>query len=64
MAIGGELNLGRLGMGAVLLTCGTLVYYHCTVRTYPLISLAADVLIVLLCSLSVLGLLFRYCNIS
>ncbi|MCO5572062.1 hypothetical protein L7F22_025813 [Adiantum nelumboides] len=64
MAIGGELNLSRLGMGAVLLTCGTLVYYHCTVRTYPLISLAADVLIVLLCSLSVLGLLFRYCNIS
>lgn len=64
MAMGGELNLSRVGMGAVLLTCGTLVYYHCTIRTYPLVSLAADVLIVLLCSLSVLGLLFRYCNIS
>lgn len=50
-------------MGVVLLTCGTLVYYHCTVRTYPLVTLAADVLIVLLCSLVILGLLFRHCNI-
>eukprot|EP00250_Pteridium_aquilinum_P011716 c20258_g1_i1 orf=595-1062(+) len=64
MAMDRELNLSRLGMGFVLLTCGTLVYYHCTIRTYPLISLTADVLIVLLCSLSILGLLFRYCKIS
>lgn len=62
--MGRELNLGRLGMGIVLLICGTLVYYHCTIRTYPFVSLAADVLIVLLCSLSILGLLFRYCNVS
>ncbi|KAH7447685.1 hypothetical protein KP509_01G117000 [Ceratopteris richardii] len=60
----GELNLSRVGMGTVLLICGTLVYYHCAIRTYPLISLAADVLIVLLSSLCVLGLLFRFCNIS
>lgn len=64
MAVFGELNLSRLGIGLVLLICGTLVYYHCTIRSYPLVSLAADVLIVLLCSLSILGLLFRYCNVS
>lgn len=45
----------RWAVGAV---CGGLVYYHCAV------SLAADVLLVLLCSLSILGLLFRHLHIS
>lgn len=64
MAVGCELNLSRLGIGVVLLICGTLVYYHCIIRSYPFVSLVADVLIVLLCSLSILGLLFRYGNVS
>lgn len=45
----------RWAVGAV---CGGLVYYHFAV------SLAADVLLVLLCSLSILGLLFRHLHIS
>lgn len=64
MVLGCELNSSRVGMGIILLTCGTLVYYHCVFRTYNLVTLAADVLIVLLCSLAVLGLLFRHCNVS
>ncbi|XP_044497159.1 reticulon-like protein B22 [Mangifera indica] len=47
-----------------LLICGTLVYYHCAYRNSSLLSLLSDVLIVLLCSLAILGLLFRQMNIS
>jgi hypothetical protein len=52
---------GRWAVGAV---CGGLVYYHCAVRRASAVSLAADVLLVLLCSLSILGLLFRHLHIS
>ena len=52
---------GRWAVGAV---CGVLVYYHCAVRRASAVSLAADVLLVLLCSLSILGLLFRHLQIS
>ncbi|WP_347078498.1 hypothetical protein, partial [Escherichia coli] len=38
---------------------GTLVYYHCAYRGASVVSLISDVLIVLLCSLAILGLLFR-----
>lgn len=51
----------RWAVGAV---CGGLVYYHCAVRRASAVSLAADVLLVLLCSLSILGLLFRHLHIS
>lgn len=43
---------------------GTLVYYHCAYRESSVVSLLADVLIVLLCSLAILGLLFRHMNIA
>ncbi|GFP99101.1 reticulon-like protein b22 [Phtheirospermum japonicum] len=43
---------------------GTLVYYHCAYRHSSVISLFADVFIVLLCSLAILGLLFRHMNIA
>ncbi|KAH6821181.1 Reticulon family protein [Perilla frutescens var. hirtella] len=43
---------------------GTLVYYHCAYRESSVVSLVADVLIVLLCSLAILGLLFRHMNIA
>jgi hypothetical protein len=49
---------------SVVVVCGSLVYYHCGWRDASLLSLFADVLIVLLCSLSILGLLFRNLNIS
>lgn len=56
----------REGRGGTLvaLVCGTLVYYHCGWRESSAVSLAADVLIVLLCSLAILGMLFRQMNIS
>ncbi|TVU43324.1 hypothetical protein EJB05_09784, partial [Eragrostis curvula] len=43
---------------------GGRVYYHCAVRRASAVSLAADVLLVLLCSLSILGLFFRHLHIS
>ncbi|XP_078175973.1 reticulon-like protein B23 [Carex rostrata] len=49
---------------SVVVVCGSLVYYHCGWRDASLLSLFADLLIVLLCSLSILGLLFRNLNIS
>jgi len=58
---GGGAEAGRWAVGAV---CGVLVYYHCAVRRASAVSLAADVLLVLLCSLSILGLLFRHLQIS
>ncbi|KAM0933731.1 putative reticulon-like protein B22/B23 [Dioscorea sansibarensis] len=54
---------GRAG-SLVALVCGTLVYYHCGWRESSAVSLAADVLIVLLCSLAILGMLFRQMSIS
>nr|XP_018675374.1 PREDICTED: uncharacterized protein LOC104000160 isoform X1 [Musa acuminata subsp. malaccensis] len=57
---------GRVEVGrpAVLLVCGSLVYYHCAFRGSSLLSLVSDVLIVLLCSLAILGMLLRQMNIS
>ncbi|XP_043712015.1 reticulon-like protein B22 [Telopea speciosissima] len=55
---------GELGRPLILLICGTLVYYHCVYRNSSLLSLVSDVFIVLLCSLAILGMLFRQMNIS
>ncbi|KAG8653212.1 reticulon-like protein B22 [Manihot esculenta] len=54
----------EIGKPMIGLICGTLVYYHCAYRNASLLSLVSDVLIVLLCSLAILGLLFRQMNIS
>ncbi|KAJ4719070.1 Reticulon family protein [Melia azedarach] len=54
----------QVGKSFGVLICGTLVYYHCAYRNSSLLSLISDVLIVLLCSLAILGLLFRQMNIS
>ncbi|MQL97675.1 hypothetical protein Taro_030376 [Colocasia esculenta] len=54
----------EVGRPTVLLVCGSLVYYHCAYRQSSLLSLVADVFIVLLCSLAILGMLFRQMNIS
>ncbi|XWS11634.1 hypothetical protein CRYUN_Cryun37aG0015600 [Craigia yunnanensis] len=54
----------EVGKALGLLICGTLVYYHCAFRNSSILSLFSDVLIVLLCSLAILGLLFRQMNIS
>ncbi|KAG8388472.1 hypothetical protein BUALT_Bualt02G0129300 [Buddleja alternifolia] len=52
-------------VGAVMgMMSGTLVYYHCAYRHSSAVSLFADVFIVLLCSLAILGLLFRHMNIA
>ncbi|XP_076888293.1 reticulon-like protein B22 [Bidens hawaiensis] len=48
----------------IVMTCATLVYYHCAFRNSTLITLASDVIIVLICSLAILGLLFRQMNIQ
>ncbi|XP_010913774.1 reticulon-like protein B23 [Elaeis guineensis] len=60
-AEGGRVEVGR---PAVVLVCGSLIYYHCAYRESSLLSLLSDVLIVLLCSLAILGMLFRQMNIS
>ncbi|KAK7272953.1 hypothetical protein RIF29_13998 [Crotalaria pallida] len=52
------------GKALIALVCGTLVYYHCAYRNSSIISLFSDVFIVLLCSLAILGLLFRQLNIQ
>ncbi|XP_072969912.1 reticulon-like protein B23 [Typha angustifolia] len=54
----------EVGRPAVVLVCGSLVYYHCAYRESSFLSLTADVLIVLLCSLAILGMLFRQMSIS
>ncbi|XP_062110910.1 reticulon-like protein B22 [Humulus lupulus] len=54
----------EIGRPVILLICGTLVYYHCAYRDSSLLTLFSDVLIVLLCSLAILGLLFRQIKIS
>lgn len=48
----------------ILIISGTLVYYHCVYRNSSIVSLVSDVFIVILCSLAILGLLFRQMNIS
>ena len=62
----GEVEAARVELGRplVVLVCGSLVYYHCAYRDASLLSLLSDVLIVLLCSLAILGMLFRQMNIS
>lgn len=52
------------GKPVIVMICGTLVYYHCAYRNSSLVSLVSDVFIVLLCSLAILGLLFRQMNIQ
>ncbi|KAL5756674.1 hypothetical protein ACOSP7_021114 [Xanthoceras sorbifolium] len=54
----------EVGKTVGVMICGTLVYYHCAFRNSSLVSLLSDVFIVLLCSLAILGLLFRQLNIS
>ena len=54
----------EMGRSVIVLLCGSLVYYHCAYREASLVSLLSDVLIVLLCSLAILGLLFRQMNVS
>ncbi|KAK1402655.1 Reticulon domain-containing protein [Heracleum sosnowskyi] len=53
-----------VGKTIIGMICGTLVYYHCAYRNSTFLSLLSDVFIVLLCSLAILGLLFRQINIS
>ncbi|EPS68857.1 hypothetical protein M569_05910, partial [Genlisea aurea] len=51
--------------GALMaMMCGTVVYYHCAFRHSTMLSLLADVFIVVLCSLAFLGLLFRHMAVS
>ena len=47
-----------------VIVSGSLVYYHCAYRGASVVSLISDVLIVLLCSLAILGLLFRQLTIQ
>ncbi|KAL6335525.1 hypothetical protein AAG906_030653 [Vitis piasezkii] len=54
----------EIGKPVIVMICGTLIYYHCAYRNSTLLTLVSDVLIVLLCSLAILGLLFRQINIS
>ncbi|KAI3803280.1 hypothetical protein L1987_31430 [Smallanthus sonchifolius] len=61
-----ELRSVVIGKGKPLIVamCATLVYYHCAYRNSSIVSLLSDVFIVLLCSLAILGLLFRQMNIQ
>lgn len=63
-----ETRVGKsvIGRGKPLIVgmCATLVYYHCAYRNSSIVSLLSDVFIVLLCSLAILGLLFRQMNIQ
>ncbi|KAI3996189.1 hypothetical protein MKX01_022683 [Papaver californicum] len=54
----------EIGKPLILLICGTLVYYHCAYRNSSLLSLIYDVLIVLLCSLVIIGMFFRHISIT
>ncbi|KAG5008564.1 hypothetical protein AAZX31_07G001600 [Glycine max] len=55
---------GGMGKAIIALVIGSLVYYHCAYRNSTLVSLFSDVFIVLLCSLAILGLLFRQMGIQ
>ncbi|KAJ8431738.1 hypothetical protein Cgig2_028955 [Carnegiea gigantea] len=59
-----EERQGQGGRAMVMLICGSLIYYHCAFRNSSLLSLLSDVFLVILCSLAILGLLFRHFNIS
>ncbi|GMY38242.1 reticulon-like protein B22 isoform X2 [Fagus crenata] len=61
---GREKIVGGKALIVIVIVCGTLVYYHCAYRDASLLSLLSDVLIVLLCSLAILGLLFRQLTIQ
>ncbi|CAH9115335.1 unnamed protein product [Cuscuta epithymum] len=52
-----------IGKPVIVMICGSLVYYHCAYQKSSLVSLVSDVFIVLLCSLAILGLLFRQMSI-
>ncbi|RAL44046.1 hypothetical protein DM860_018019 [Cuscuta australis] len=54
---------GLIGKPVIVMICGSLVYYHCAYQKSSLVSLVSDVFIVLLCSLAILGLLFRQMSI-
>lgn len=54
----------EIGKAIIALVCGTLVYYHCAFKNSAIVSLFSDVFIVLLCSLAILGLLFRQMTIQ
>ncbi|CAN0840225.1 Reticulon-like protein B22 [Linum grandiflorum] len=60
----GSIKKSEIGKPIIGMVCGSLVYYHCAYRNSSLLSLLSDVFIVLLCSLAILGLLFRQLNIS
>ncbi|PSR96994.1 Reticulon-like protein [Actinidia chinensis var. chinensis] len=55
-----EFEFGDEGVEGV----DSLAYYHCADIESSFVSLVSDVFIVLLCSLAILGLLFRHINIS
>ncbi|KAL8242775.1 hypothetical protein R6Q59_013077 [Mikania micrantha] len=59
----GSVVIGK-GKPLIVVMCATLIYYHCAFRNSSIISLTSDVFIVLLCSLAILGLLFRQMNIQ
>nr|XP_043625130.1 reticulon-like protein B22 isoform X2 [Erigeron canadensis] len=59
----GSLVIGK-GKPLIIGMCASLIYYHCAYRNSSIISLLSDVFIVLLCSLAILGLLFRQMNIQ
>ena len=61
---GREKIVGGKALIVIVIVSGTLVYYHCAYRDASLLSLLSDVLIVLLCSLAILGLLFRQLTIQ
>ncbi|KAK7381483.1 hypothetical protein VNO80_00026 [Phaseolus coccineus] len=52
------------GKATFALVIGTLVYYHCAYQNSSFVSLLADVFIVLICSLAIVGLLSRQMNIG
>ncbi|KAI7754262.1 hypothetical protein M8C21_033539 [Ambrosia artemisiifolia] len=58
-----SLVIGK-GKPLIIAMCCTLIYYHCAYRNSSIVSLLSDVFIVLLCSLAILGLLFRQMNIQ
>lgn len=60
----GNGSSNEIGKVIIALVCGTLVYYHCAFKNSAIVSLFSDVFIVLLCSLAILGLLFRQMTIQ
>jgi hypothetical protein len=54
----------RPAMAVLVLACGTLIYYHCAVRNRNIVALISDVLFVISWSLALLGLIFRFLNLT